>query len=97
MDDVKYGSSIFCGFCFRTSDHVSLCSSSLRPVIPQAATLCSPRLCSFSTKFKLNTLNLPCWPGDEPPPLSFAVEPVGFVQWLWCRLQWGWGDAEMPR
>lgn len=71
-------------------------SALLRPFIPQAATLCSPRLWSFSTKFKLKKFLRPTLSGDEPPPLSFAVGCAGFVLWLWCRLWWGKGDAEMP-
>lgn len=78
----------------RMSDCSSL-SALLSPVIPQAATLCNPRLWSFSTKFKLNVIRLPI--NDERARLSSAVECKVFVLWLSWRLWWRWEEAEMPR
>ena len=82
---------------FQTKSDCFSLSAPRRPIIPQAATLCSPRLWSFSTKFRLKMFLLRSLSGDEPPPLSIDVEHEGFALWLQCRLWWwGWGEAEMP-
>lgn len=77
-----------CGGCLTT-----LCLPLWSP-IPRAATFCSPRLCSFSTKFKLKTLRPPALSTDEALLVSRSLESlVMCVLCRWC----GRGDAQMPR